>query len=243
MTGGTGRRTPAPACRTEGAATETLSRRILDFYVKGLNMAGLLGFPLDIFVRDVKSVSMSTRDPRDLIQVPPVELMGPAMRALNEKQRIFVSALAVYGGEQSEAYRAAGYEVTNDNSAAAAASRLARSDGIVAAIKEEAIRRLDSSPMLAVSTLVELASYKNPDDKVRLKAANSILDRVGGFAGKTEHQIIIKDDRTTQELIDFIKHTAVANGLDPAALLGLPAPRNVVDAEFSEVDPDLADLL
>ena len=176
---------------------------------------------------------MSNREPRDLIQVPPVELMGPAMRALNERQRYFVCALMVYGGEQSEAYRAAGYNVTTDNSAGASASRLARSDGIVAAIKEEAMRRLDSAPALAVSTLVELASYKNNDDKVRLKAANSILDRVGGFAGKTEHNIIIKDDRTTAELIDFIKATAAANGLDAHQLLGLPAP---IDAEFSEVD-------
>jgi len=159
--------------------------------------------------------------------------MGPAMRALNERQRYFVCALMVYGGEQSEAYRAAGYNVTTDNSAGASASRLARSDGIVAAIKEEAMRRLDSAPALAVSTLVELASYKNNDDKVRLKAANSILDRVGGFAGKTEHNIIIKDDRTTAELIDFIKATAAANGLDAHQLLGLPAP---IDAEFSEVD-------
>lgn len=181
-----------------------------------------------------------SKDPTDLIVVPPIEVMGPAMRALNERQRLFVCALGVHGGDQGEAYRSAGFNVTNDGSARACASRLANSDPIVAAIKEEAIRRLDSSSMLAVSTLVELASYKNGDDKVRLKAANSLLDRIGGFAGKTEHNIIVKDDRTTKELIDFIRHTAVANGLDASKLLGLADP---VDAEFTEVDPDLADLL
>lgn len=173
-----------------------------------------------------------SREPSELIVIPPVEVMGPAMRALNERQRHFVCALGVHGGDQSEAYRAAGYLVSSDGSARANASRLANSDPIVAAIKEEAIRRLDSASMLAVSTLVELASYKNPDDKVRLKASNSLLDRIGGFAGKTEHSIVIKDERTTQELIDFIKNTAAANGLDARHLLGLPAP---IDAEFTEV--------
>lgn len=188
---------------------------------------------------------MSNQDPRDLISIPPVELMGPAMRALNERQRMFVCALSVYGGEQAEAYRAAGYAVTNDNSAGAAASRLANSAMVVEAIKEEALRRLDSSSTLAVSTLVELASYKNPDSKVRIKAANSLLDRISGFAGKTEHKIIVKDDRTTAELIQFIKQTAIANGLDPMKLLGMD---KIVEAEYTEVfdplaDPDLADVL
>lgn len=173
-----------------------------------------------------------SREPADLIVVPPVEVMGPAMRALNDNQRIFVCALGVHGGDQGEAYRAAGYLVKNDNSARACASRLANSDPIIAAIKEEALRRLDSASMLAVSTLVELASYKNPDDKVRVKAANSLLDRIGGFAGKTEHSIVIKDDRTTAELIAFIKNTAAANGLDARQLLGLPAP---IDVEYVEV--------
>lgn len=173
------------------------------------------------------------------ITVPPADVLGPAMRALNERQRAFVCALAVYGGEQTEAYRAAGFNVSTDGAARACASRLANNAMIVEAIKEEALRRLDSASMLAVSTLVELASVKNPDSKVRLNASNSLLDRIGGFAGKTEHKIIVKDDRTTQELIDFIKTTARENGLDPAKLLGSP----VVDAEFTEVDPDLADLL
>jgi hypothetical protein len=61
------------------------------------------------------------------ISVPPVEVLGPAMRALNERQRSFVCALAVYGGEQGEAYRAAGYQVTERWSARACASRLANS--------------------------------------------------------------------------------------------------------------------
>jgi hypothetical protein len=172
-----------------------------------------------------------SQNPITLFEIPAVEVLGPAMRALNERQRLFVCALAYFGGDQCEAYRAAGYQVTNDNSAQAASSRLANNMMVVEAIKEEALRRLDSASLLAVSTLVELASAKTSDNKIRLQASNSLLDRIGGFAGKTEHKITIKDDRTTKELIDFIKHTAIANGLDPAKLLGAP----VIDVEFSEV--------
>ena len=108
-----------------------------------------------------------------LFEIPAAEVLGPAMRALNERQRLFVCALAYFGGDQQEAYRAAGYQATTDASAQASSSRLANSAPIVEAIKEEALRRLDSSSMLAVSTLVELASAKTSDNKVRLDAANS----------------------------------------------------------------------
>lgn len=186
-----------------------------------------------------------TQNPVVLFEVPAADVLGPAMRALNERQRMFVCALAYYGGAQQEAYVAAGYSVTTAGSAQASSSRLANNAMIVEAIKEEALRRLDSASMLAVSTLVELASAKCGDNKVRLQASNSLLDRIGGFAGKTEHKITIKDDRTTAELIQFIKQTAVANGLDPMKLLGM---ETVVEAEYTEVfdpdaDPDLAGLL
>lgn len=171
---------------------------------------------------------------------PPYELMGPAMRALNERQRAFVCALAVFGGDHSEAYRTAGFNTSNDNSTAAAASRLFNQVIVQDAIREEALRRLDSSAMLAVSTLVELASHRNEDKKTRKAAADSLLDRIAGFAGKTQHTITIKDDRTTAELVAFIKARAGDHGLDANKLLGLPAP---VDAEFEVVDPDLADLM
>ena len=69
-----------------------------------------------------------------LIDVPPRELMGPAMQQLNGRQQRFVCALAVYGGDHMEAYRWAGFKVTNDNSANAASSRLFNSETVQLAI-------------------------------------------------------------------------------------------------------------
>ena len=167
-----------------------------------------------------------------LIEVPPEDMMGKAMLALNPRQRRFVCALAVTGGAQRKAYLWAGYEGRSVASQDAAASQLAARGDVQAAIKEEALRRLDSYGLMAVSTLGELCSPSgSAKDNIRLAAANSLLDRIGGFAGKTEHQIVIRDERTTQQILDSIKQLAKDNGLDPSKLLGVP----ILDAEFEEV--------
>lgn len=153
------------------------------------------------------------------------------MLSLNPSQQRFVCAMAVFGGDQQSAYAWAGYNTTNPNSTHAAASRLANSDKVQAAIKEEAIRRLNSSSLLAISGLIEMASpIHNPDAKLRLKALQDLADRTG-FNAKTEHTITIKDDRTTDQIIKSIQQMAIANGLDPKALLP-----HIIDAEFEEVD-------
>lgn len=174
-----------------------------------------------------------------LIDLPPLDQMGPAMRRLNEQQRRFVCALSVFGGNRTEAYRWAGYAVKTEGSARAASSRLHAQDEIKDAIREEAIRRLDTAPLLAISTMVRIAG--GTDDKLALKASEMILDRTG-FHGKTEMLVVHEDKRTSAELIKFIQERAAANGIDANKWLGLPAPAPI-DAEFSVVDPDLADLL
>lgn len=166
---------------------------------------------------------------------PDEEHMGAAMRKLNPRQRRFVCALAIYGGDQQAAYAYAGYHSKDSNVAGAASSRLANSADVVEAIKEEAWRRLDTSTLLAVSGLIELASCRNEDKATRIKAQNSLLDRVKGFAGKSEHTVFVKDERTTAELVSLIKELAAPNGLKADELLGLPAP---IDAVYEEVTDD-----
>ncbi len=187
---------------------------------------------------------MSTEEDH-LIDLPPADQMGPAMRRLNPRQQRFVCALAVFGGNRAEAYRWAGYQTNTENATYVGASRLHAQEEIKDAIREEAIRRLDTAPLLAISTMVRLAG--GSDDKLALKASEMILDRTG-FHGKTEHLVVHEDKRTSAELIRFIQERGKANGLDVNKWLGLPPPGAVgtpavVDAEFSVVDPDLADLL
>lgn len=171
-------------------------------------------------------------DENYLIELPPEDQMGPAMRRLNERQRRFVCALSVFGGDQTRAYVFAGYDTTNQRSATAASSRLANTDDIKEAIKEEAWRRLDYSSLLAISTMIELASPSNPDRAIRLKAAD-MLSKRNGFHEKTEHLVVHEDRRTTKELIEFIQTTAARLGVTPM-LAHMP----VIDTTAEEVVPD-----
>jgi phage terminase small subunit len=166
-----------------------------------------------------------------LIEVPARELMGPAMRRLNPNQQRFVCALGVFGGQMTEAYKWAGFGSTTDRSAQSASSRLAAKEDVKEAIREEALRRMDNSTLLAVSTVIRIA--QGADDKLALKAAELLMDRTG-FHAKSEHKVVIEDGRTTNELIDFIRSRSAAHGLDANAMLGLPNP-NVVEAEYEDV--------
>lgn len=148
-----------------------------------------------------------------LIELPPEDQMGPAMRRLNERQRRYVCALSVFGGDQSRAYVFAGYNTKTPHATAVSASRLANSDDIKEAIKEEAWRRLDYSSVLAISTMLELASPSNPDKAIRLKAADMLSKRTG-FHEKTEHLVVHEDRRTTKELIEFISGMTKKLGLE-----------------------------
>lgn len=173
-----------------------------------------------------------------MVEVPHEDLMGPHMKRLNERQQKFVCALAIFGGDQSRAYEWAGYNTTNARATTAAASRLMAQDAIKEAIREETYRRLDTSSLLAVSTMIELCMPTNPDKKVRLKAAELLTDRTG-FHAKTEHKLTIEDNRTTGELMDFIRAAAGRHGLDPNQLIGPTAAavthQPVIDADFEEV--------
>lgn len=170
-----------------------------------------------------------------LVEVPPEDQMGPAMRRLNERQRRFVCAMAVTGGDQREAYLWAGYTAANKNSADASASRAASRPDVEEAMKEEALRRLNGSAIVAVSTLLQIAGPRSTSkDRDKIAASVALMDRVKGFAGKVEHTVVHSlDEKTADELIDFIRLTAKANGLDATKLLGHHAP--VIDAEFTEV--------
>lgn len=169
------------------------------------------------------------------VELPDEDHAGPAMKRLNERQRRFVCALSVFGGDQSRAYAWAGYDNKSNNARRVNASKLANSDDVREAIREEAWRRLDYSSILAVSTMVELASPTNPDKAVRLKAADMLSKRTG-FHEKSEMLVVHEDQRSTKELIEFIQGAAARLGVTP--MLGhMP----VIEAQFDEVPAATAD--
>lgn len=183
------------------------------------------------------------------VEVPDEDHMGPAMLRLNERQRRFVCALSVYGGDQTRAYAWAGYDNKSEGARRVNASRLANNDEVKEAIKEEAWRRLDYASLLAVSTMVELASPNNKDSTLRLKAADMLSKRTG-FHEKSEMLVKHEDRRTTKELMDFIQMMSAKLGVQQLVGLSQPTPaavthQPVIDTTYEEVESSegLEDLL
>lgn len=182
---------------------------------------------LDKINNDAKKVIMD-QDLEEIL-VPPEELMGDAMLSLNEKQRRFVCAALVFDCNIAQAYKFAGYESKNENTAYACASRLASRGDVQAAITEENKRRLNmQGSVIAVKRLVEQAKLG------KVQAINSILDRTG-YHVKTEQVVTVTDNRSAADILAEVR-SLLSNNL-PAKQL--PPP---IDAEYEDVSPHQQDM-
>jgi C4-dicarboxylate-specific signal transduction histidine kinase len=161
--------------------------------------------------------------------------LGPAMRALTEKQQAFVNILLDSGSaDMTACAEKAGYAAESRNSLHGQAHRLAHSPKVQAAIHEESLRRLATFAPLALRALADIAM--NHQHKDRLRAAQTILDRVGlhathGTVATVTHEI--DDASMTRRVVVLCAEL----GLDPARLLGQPA------ATAALADPDTKRLL
>lgn len=182
-----------------------------------------------------------------MIADPPESDLGPAMRALSQSQRRFVLALLETGAQDNTvAAGMAGYGGT-EGSRKVAAHRLAHNPKVQAAIKEEADRRLRAGALLAASALVEIAG--NSMHKDRFKASVELLNRAG-LVVRTEHKVIVEDNRLSDEIEQGIIALAQRIGVDPTRLLGsgskaaqkANAKQLAIDGEYTEVD-DLSDIM
>lgn len=165
--------------------------------------------------------------------------LGPAMQQLNPMQRAFVFALVESGGNASRAAAAAGYgqnsETKEQRSMAQryAGWRLTHDENVLAAIKEEAEKRLHSGALIAASALLEMVV--DPTSKWRYKAAVELLNR-SGLIVATEHKVTVNHTTSDAAMVKRIEELANGLGLDPKKLLG-SAGIDIIDAEFTEVEP------
>lgn len=177
------------------------------------------------------------------VTVPEEGDLGPAMKNLSALQRNFVVALIETGGNATNAAEAAGYcRDTKDPDRKRAnlssiGAQLKRNPAVVAAIQEESIRRLQVGSFLAVQKLLDLMD--NPSANVALRAANSLLDRVG-MGPTSQHTVKVEHSRSEAEIKARIIELAERRGLDPQLFLSRSKP---VDVEFTEVADDLSDIL
>lgn len=155
------------------------------------------------------------------------------MRSLNERQQRFVLAMIEQPGiSQTRAAELAGYSAASDGAIRVTGHRLAHDERVLAALHEVASQRMRSSSLIAANVLVGLLGSE--DEKVQLKAAGMLLDRVGFGAQQNININQTVTDQSGKAIMDRIRALAQKHGLDERRLLGAPAPP-VTDAEFSEV--------
>jgi len=160
-----------------------------------------------------------------VVSAPEPDELGPAMLALDEKRRRFVVAYIGDSRDATRCARAAGYDGTH-GALRVQSHRLMHSLKVIAAIKEEADRRLNSAAYIAVSgdRRLNSAAYiavsgladiaADCDHRDRQKACDSILDRTG-FPRREIRTVTPDDDdyghRTTGELLDMVRGYAIQN--------------------------------
>jgi phage terminase small subunit len=157
---------------------------------------------------------------------------GPAMSALNERQRKFVIAmLEIPGCSYARAAREAGYSDVADG-AKVRGHHAAHNPAVQLAIREEAGKRLNSLSVVAATVMMDIMLDEAGDPKTKLKAAAAVLDRTGFAAAQNINVNKHVTDDSGAAIMARIKQLAEKHGLDAQKLLGGPGP---VDAEFSEV--------
>jgi len=159
---------------------------------------------------------------------------GPAMLDLTEKQQRYVIALLETGGtNETQAALMAGYGTGYETRA----YELSRNPKVLAALREEADKRLRSGALLAASKLIEIAMDKQHKDQ--FKACTELLNR-GGLIVQTQHKLIIEDTRSDDEVIKRVASMAKSMGMDPKAVLANVGVE-YVDAEFTEATKQITD--
>lgn len=165
------------------------------------------------------------------IPLPDQNDLGPAMRAINERQRRFVVAF-YHTGNRERAAHIAGYAGDlGTNMLGVSAYSVWHQPKVQLAIKEFG----ESSVLGGLIPMAFAAledALRSGDHKEKTKAALAVMDRTG-FHAKSE-QIIRTPDRTRAEQIKEIMRLCAENGMDARKLIG--GAVDFVDADFEVVD-------
>jgi hypothetical protein len=166
--------------------------------------------------------------------------MGPAMRALVPKQRLFVLAmLSDPGGFQGNWAEAAGYSTKGD-SHHVTACRMMQDPRIIAASQEVARQHLGGNgPVLAARNLINIA--KNEKHPKHYEASLAILNRTG-MSEKTEHTVRVEHTTDDRGMIELCRRLALEMNVPIERLIGanhpaLASPSNLIEAEAIESEP------
>jgi hypothetical protein len=121
------------------------------------------------------------------------EALGPAMMALNPRQRAFVVAMFDLGESvtYADAARRAGYPDNGKSAIWVTGHRLAHSDKIQAALREEAERMAGGLLPLAHKMMVDV--IRNPNHRDHFKAVKH-AQALAGVSPTQKHEVVHKND-------------------------------------------------
>ena len=162
--------------------------------------------------------------------------LGPAMAALNPRQRAFVMALNNAGGSNaSEAARAAGYLDSGSGAIKVQAHLLLHNPAIRAALVEDTHARFGGK-VGKLNTLLEgIAETPGPQ---QLAAVKMMLHHVG----LQEKQVVEHNHTVTLTLAQKIEKVNQLRAAQGKELIALPATTvvepSVTDAEFTEIEDE-----
>lgn len=167
--------------------------------------------------------------------------IGPAMLALNERQRKFVRAMIELGrnGVQNfaEAARQAGYSDHMER-CKVTGHTMAHDARIQSAILEESRKRVNlAASVIATPVVVGIAMDEAVPPRDRLRACEMLFNR-GGMPAQTEHKVTV-EHRQPKQMVELAARLAAELGVDPAKLIGVnrtAAP--VIEGEYVEVKPE-----
>lgn len=121
------------------------------------------------------------------------------MTALDERARKFVVLRIWHGKNPSQAAKGAGYSQKTDGYLRVQGHRLMHQASVIAALKEEAERRMGGASAIALADLADRVESKQA--KVRVPAGIEALDRFG-YGKKTTQDVRVEhvDSRSTAEI-------------------------------------------
>lgn len=160
---------------------------------------------------------------------------GPAMTALNERQRLFVLAMVERPGcTHAQAAREAGYSDVA-SAAKVRGHHLAQHPGVQAAIHEVTGLRLNANSLLAADALIKIMQSSRSADKDRMKAAGMLLDRTGFGASQTinVNKTVIRKVNASEAMAKIAEFREKFP-LQFAKMIGSAVPEPI-EGEFSEV--------
>jgi phage terminase small subunit len=163
----------------------------------------------------------------------------PEMIALTPQRRAFVLAKVLGGMTNAQASIAAGYSNSSKEVAAAHGSRVAADPDVVAAC-DVLTRLVMRSTSIAAVRKLEYLMDNAADEKLQAQCARDLLDR-SGFNPSMRYDVVHHHELTLDEANTKLAHLLAKAGLDQPTVARLTSPEAVIDADFSEVEPEPID--